>query len=309
MSSTPPVAKQPPPLPAHVDPPDKSKGATDTDSEEKNKEEKAAIAREAEEEFAPGSAYDSIGDLLKEVRAFGEKWGFTVRREGMSIVCGRAGNAASTSENHSQSHGSQPDMNVNSSGPGIQKSPDRKKRRTTIWMKVGCSFKINCNYVERLTVQDKAEKKKRQSSEVKITKACYTHCDLCIPSHNQLIHCKRASGALTSLQNEQVCLVINMLNTTPNLPASVLRNLLAPCVPSRTVLQPQDLVNFRLWAKRNHKKLTSSGQKIVFSQSKLSDALSGKDLADAPSDLRATYESGKACTTGNCCQCWTSLIN
>jgi hypothetical protein len=84
-----------------------------------------------------------------------------------------------------------------------------------------------------------------------------------------------------------------LLNTTVNIPANILRSVLAPYVPNGVALTAQDIVNFLLWAKRNGNKLDQAGSKVIFRKSKLGWILAGKNTEDNMHDAPATFEASE----------------
>lgn len=119
---------------------------------------------------------------------------------------------------------------------------------------------------------------KRTINEIKITSINAVHGNGCTPGFNQAQHCLRAAGKLLKKSTDKLIDAVNLVNSTHVRPTN-LRQLLAPLLPRDVALAPQDLVNFRLWAKVNGRKIqNATGATVPFGSSKISRMLSGKTL-------------------------------
>jgi hypothetical protein len=206
------------------------------------------------EPFAVGSIYESFDALKGELHSFAISNGFTISRQGFSLKCSRG-----VKPRHAATVVAQ------------------KKRKIATWKYVECQFQVNFQYsISRKKGSSKIMDGSTPDQCVKITYADLEHCDKCCPSAEQKLACHKASGYLFHVNNEKVADVITLLNTTAWVPANVLRGLLKPLLPIGTAITAQDLVNFRLWAKANTRRLQGGGHNIALTRSQLGSILAGK---------------------------------
>lgn len=192
--------------------------------------------------------FTSPAVLKSSLAEVANRYGFVVRLQGMSVVCNRASRAGKEKVNSEI----------------IDRSSATNSRDTTS-IDCGCPFKISFNYSESLTAYERAEaspKMTRHSDKIHITRINASHDNGCFPSVQQAKHCLRVSGALVSKESAAVLVAINLVNSTIVSP-KVLRKLLQSAVPRNLVLTSQDVVNFRLWARKNGDRIQNEHGAIV----------------------------------------------
>jgi hypothetical protein len=195
------------------------------------------IEREINSIFHFNDRFLNPTELKKSLAQVGNKHGFLVRREGMSIVCNRGRKPRKPKEKETPYQ--------------CWLHPKKTRKRRKPELRCDCPFKICFTYNETATVQEQIEgAKSRYSDKIHITSICATHGNGCNPGDQQIEQCIRASGAILDRTSEAVWQAVDLVMKT-DVSAKDLRKFLQPVVPKNYVLTSQDIANFRQWAKKN----------------------------------------------------------
>ena len=187
----------------------------------------------------PGGLYESPKALQSSIVEIAKQYHFSVRRQGYAYICSRAQRTYTCKKK-----------------PSTTSAVPRK----TFSLKVDCPFKICFVYADRkqqhqLTDADKQSKGKglpRFSDRVRVTSICAQHGTECQLHTQELQTVLKKGGHLSRFESGQIVATINMVNNRAGRFApNELREALQPFFPPDYALTSQDLVNFRIWAKKH----------------------------------------------------------
>lgn len=203
-----------------------------------------------------GAVYESPDALQAAVVDLAKPFHFSIRKEGYSFLCSRAirKNYRKTPSNASNA--------TNSS---------QKIKRKANSFKTECPFRISYNYCDlklkhELTPEDLAQKgKKRNSDMIRITKICAMHGPNCQLHTRELQSVLKKGGHLSRFESGAIAQVINMVNNAGGkFNAKDLRAALLPHFPPGYQMTSQDVVNFRIWCKKNAERVRKEGHSVTF---------------------------------------------
>ena len=156
--------------------------------------------------FPVASQWASKDDLKQVITNYRLAFGIKVCQKGWSFACNKGGYTKDRLHRN-------PDV------------PDDKRRKGNRSMKVGCNMNVKYTY---------NEKKQRglAAGMVRVTSCDFTHTNDCVPSGNQLIICRTASGDYSKMSQTLVTTVMALLENDPGTSTRVLRAMLRVGMPS-----------------------------------------------------------------------------
>jgi hypothetical protein len=134
------------------------------------------------------SNWKSKEDLKEVISKYGLTCGFKVCCTGWGFTCNKAGTTRDRKN---------PDL------------PDDKRRIGKRYLKVGCGMSLRYTFTGRL-----GNGQRDKSGPVRITFADFTHSGLCVPSANQLLVSRRASGEYSKLSQEMIASILTDRKST-----------------------------------------------------------------------------------------------
>ena len=176
----------------------------------------------AGERIVPLHSLWATKDELKETLTnHGLTCGFKVCSIGWSFTCNKAGASRDRSN---------------------KSLPDHKRRKGNRQLKVGCKMCVKFTYVDRL----EDDKKPDKAGRVRVTFTNYSHTSSCIPSANQLVVCRKASGDYSNLSEIMVNSIIAVMEHDPGVSTRALRAMLLPAFPKRKAISSLEIYNVRV---------------------------------------------------------------
>ena len=254
----------------------------------------AQIIDEIEEicndKFPPGKRFPTLEALKTELTALGKKWGFGISGSGKQLTCSRYGKTR-TSNN------------------------DSKKRTRVNALKCNCEFTCYWGYViptfphpniPNTSAKNAEFRTTPRLQEVKIQPTSkYRHSNGCEPCYEQFQFQARRTGTLFTKESEKMNDLLSILQLGKwRMDNETLRGHLSIVNPCQTYISADELRNFRMWAKKEVVKRSTSGKYTVLTEQDLkvmfTDHITRPDSSVAIEDaeklyrelLQSTMESG-----------------
>jgi hypothetical protein len=211
----------------------------------------------AGERIAPiDSLWETKDALKKTLTNYGLSCGFKICSIGWSFTCNKAGKSR------------------NRTNTSLL---ELKRQNGNRHLKVGCKMCVKYTYVDR-TSSSKADK----TGRARVTFAHYEHTSTCIPSANQLVVCRKASGDYAQISETMVNSILAVMEHDPGISTHALRAMVAPAFPKRKYISSMEIFNMKVRARLMMDEKARNG-----SLGKYKDSLGNifKGLDDEDSDV------------------------
>jgi hypothetical protein len=202
------------------------------------------------------STWKSKEDLKDVISKYGLAFGFKVCCSGWSFSCNKAGETRDRKK---------------------EDVPEDKRRHGRRHLKVGCKMTLKYTYVARL---DNRQRDKR--GPVRVTFSDFTHTGSCVPSANQLLGARKASGDYSKMTDEMMASVLTVMKHDPGISTRALRAMLRTSFPNRVSISALQIFNMKVRLRLLHEQKEQDG---LLAKHKTTMTALFRGLDDVDSDI------------------------